>query len=281
MKRRKVEIAVLSDIHLGTYGCHANECNNYLKSIDPEILILNGDIIDFWAFKKSFWPKEHTQLLRQILRLVTKGKQIYYLTGNHDDTLRKFSDFSLGNFHLLDKVVLDVDDTKVWLFHGDIFDASINHAKWLAKLGGWGYDLLILFNRFVNRIAMSMGRKKYSFSKKIKESVKKAIKFIGDFEQSAIDLAIQNNYHVVACGHIHVPTKREYSNKKGSVLYLNSGDWVENLTSLEYNNGTWSIYEYMKDTLVNTAKPEDIPDHETENEAEVERQLNDIINKVS
>jgi hypothetical protein len=27
-------------------------------------------------------------------------------------------------------------------------------------------------------------------------------------------------------------------------LYLNSGDWVESLTALEYNNGYWSIYTH-------------------------------------
>jgi hypothetical protein len=32
--------------------------------------------------------------------------------------------------------------------------------------------------------------------------------------------------------------------KNGSVTYLNSGDWIENLTSLEYNNGDWTVYHY-------------------------------------
>ena len=25
---------------------------------------------------------------------------------------------------------------------------------------------------------------------------------------------------------------------------MNSGDWIENLTALEYNDDTWSIYSY-------------------------------------
>ena len=83
-----------------------------------------------------------------------------------------------------------------------------------------------------------------SFSKKIKQGVKRAVKFIGDFEQVASDLAIDNQYDYVVCGHIHQPSIREVSNKKGSVTYLNSGDWVENLTSLEYKNGAWSIYQH-------------------------------------
>ena len=45
---RKLEIVIISDIHLGTYGCHAHELLNYLNTIKPKILILNGDIIDIW-----------------------------------------------------------------------------------------------------------------------------------------------------------------------------------------------------------------------------------------
>lgn len=283
MKKRKVDIVVISDAHLGTYGAHAKELNRYLKSIDPEILVLNGDIIDFWAFKKSFWPKEHMQVLKQIVKMLSKGKPIYYLTGNHDDTLRKFTDFKLSNFQLLNKLVLKVDGKRIWLFHGDVFDASINHARWLAKLGGFGYDMLIVFNRFVNVILEGLGRQKYSFSKKIKESVKKAVKFVGDFEKTAMDLAIENGYQYVACGHIHVPSIRNYTNEKGTVTYLNSGDWVENLTSLEYSNGEWSIYEYLKDEKLNKISDELLSEFDeiSEEELQIEKELTEILQTLS
>ena len=62
-KRREVEIVVLSDIHLGTYGCHAEELLKYLKTIKPKKLILNGDIIDMWQFSKRYWPKSHMQVV--------------------------------------------------------------------------------------------------------------------------------------------------------------------------------------------------------------------------
>ena len=51
-KKRDVQVVVLSDIHLGTYGCHAEELLRYLKSIKPGKVILNGDIIDMWQFRK-------------------------------------------------------------------------------------------------------------------------------------------------------------------------------------------------------------------------------------
>jgi UDP-2,3-diacylglucosamine pyrophosphatase LpxH len=248
LKKRKVEVVVLSDIHLGTFGCHAKELHQYLSTIKPKTLILNGDIIDIWQFRKSYFPKSHLKVIKKIIDLASKGTEVYYITGNHDEMLRKFSDASIGNFHIVDKLILELDDKKAWIFHGDVFDASVQHSKWIAKLGGWGYDLLILMNRFVNQLLQKMGKEPYSFSKKIKANVKKAVKFISDFEHTASELAIENNYDYVICGHIHEPKMIRKVNKKGTTFYLNSGDWVENLTALEYNKKRWKLYRFDKDT---------------------------------
>ncbi|GHC50220.1 UDP-2,3-diacylglucosamine diphosphatase [Ulvibacter litoralis] len=242
--KRKVEVVVLSDIHLGTYGCHAKEVLRYLNSIKPDKLILNGDIIDIWQFRKSYFPKAHLLVLKKIIALATKGTAVYYITGNHDEKLRKFSNTKMGNIEIIDKLVLNLDGKKAWFFHGDVFDASVQHAKWIAKLGGWGYDLLILVNRLVNLCLVKLKREKYSFSKKIKDSVKGAIKFINNFEQTAAELAIENDYEYVVCGHIHQPVIKRIDTLQGSCVYLNSGDWIENLTALEYNNERWILYSY-------------------------------------
>ncbi|HRG18698.1 MAG TPA: UDP-2,3-diacylglucosamine diphosphatase [Flavobacterium lutivivi] len=244
MKKRKLDLAIISDVHLGTYGSHAVELYNYLNSIKPKILVLNGDIIDIWQFRKSYFPKAHLKVIKKIIDLASKGTKVYYITGNHDELLRKFSDSFMGNFCVVDKLVLDLDGNKAWIFHGDVFDASVQHSKWIAKLGGLGYDYLILFNRFVNWILKKLGKEPYSFSRKIKASVKKAVKHISDFENTATELAIEKGYQYVICGHIHEPKIIRKENKNGSVLYLNSGDWVENLTALEYKKKRWKLYRY-------------------------------------
>ena len=225
----------MSDLHLGTYGCHAKEIVNYLKSISPQILILNGDIIDGWQFSKRYFPAAHLQVIKEIISLLSTGTRVIYITGNHDEMLRRYSDIELGNFHLCDKLVIEFNGKKTWIFHGDVFDVTTKgSAKILAKFGGQGYDLLILINRSVNWCLKLMKREKMSFSKKIKNSVKKAVKWIGDFEQTAAELAIEKKYDYIICGHIHQPQKRIIETKNGKVMYLNSGDWIENLTSLEY-----------------------------------------------
>ena len=238
--KRKLDIVVISDTHLGTYGCHAKQLSNYLKSIKPNILILNGDIIDMWQFKKSYFPTEHIKVINRLLKMSVSGTKVYYLTGNHDDMLRRFSNLSFDNFHLRDDLVLQQDGKKFWFFHGDVFDASVVQARWLAKIGGKSYDTLVRFNKAVNWLRQLIGKERIAFSKIVKMKVKEAVKFIGDFEQKAIEMAKKQGYDYVICGHIHTPQYKTV----GEVTYLNSGDWVENLTALEYSYGTWSIYHY-------------------------------------
>ena len=256
MKKRNVEIVVLSDVHLGTYGSRAIELVNYLESINPKTLVLNGDIIDIWQFSKHYFPESHMRVVKAIMSLLTEGTIVYYVTGNHDEMLRKFKGLQLGNFHIVNKVVLKLPTGKAWIFHGDVFDTTMKHSKWLAKLGGKGYDLLIILNTFINWISLKIGRGRVSLSKKVKDSVKGIIKYVNDFEGTAADIAMENNYTYVICGHIHQPKIREFSNERGNkVTYLNSGDWVENMTSLEYNGNTWRLFDYQTEYSADQKSP--------------------------
>jgi len=224
--KRELDIVVLSDIHLGTYGCHARELHNYLKSIEPRTLV-------------------HMEVVRRLLKMAVNGTKIYYLTGNHDDLLRKFGEMSLGLIHLRNKLVFQVDGRTHWVFHGDVFDASVQRARWLAKLGGEGYDLLIRINRTINGLRRLFGFAPVSFAAKVKKGVKGAVKYISDFENTALKIASEKEYDCVICGHIHQPQMREVTTENGkTVTYMNSGDWVEHLTALEFSDGKWSMYTY-------------------------------------
>ncbi|KLT64061.1 UDP-2,3-diacylglucosamine diphosphatase [Pedobacter sp. BMA] len=244
MSKRNVDVVVISDVHLGTYGCHAKELLKYLKSIKPKTLILNGDIIDIWQFSKSYWPESHMKVIRKLMKFVSEGVQVHYLTGNHDEMLRKFDGMEMGGFYLQNKLILNLDGKKGWFFHGDVFDVTMQHSKWLAKMGAVGYDTLILLNSVVNWVLTKAGREKMSFSKKIKAKFKDAVKFINSFEQTAAELAIEKGYDYVVCGHIHQAEMREISTDEGKVTYLNSGDWVESLTALEYHEKQWTVFKY-------------------------------------
>ncbi len=243
---RKVEAVVISDLHLGTRSCKAKELLGYLKSIQPKTLLLNGDIIDIWQFSKSYFPKPQLKIVRQIIKMMEQGTKVYYIIGNHDEALRRFVGVNMGNISIVNKVLLDMNGEKSWVFHGDAFDVVMHHSKWLAKLGATGYAMLTAINKMVNGFLALFGQRRISLSRDIKRMVKtsKKTEVTTRFEKTVSDLAIQKNYKYAICGHIHWPAKKIISNDHGSVMYLNSGDWVENLTALEYVDNDWQLVYY-------------------------------------
>lgn len=245
MEKRPVDVVVLSDLHLGTYGSRANEITSYLRSIAPQMLILNGDIIDIWQFNKHYFPASHFGVIKEITHLMSNGTRVIYITGNHDETLRRYSGLDLGNFQLTDKLVIEINHKMTWIFHGDVFDNTTRGgAKILAKLGSSGYGLLILINRLVNRGLRLIGQPRISLSKNIMAGVNKAVAKINDLEMIAAELAIEKKYDYVICGHIHQPCKKDIITDKGKVVYLNSGDWIEHLSALEYRDNDWHLYTH-------------------------------------
>ncbi len=250
MQKRAVDVAVISDLHLGTYGCRASEVLTYLKSISPRLLVLNGDIIDIWQFSKRYFPAAHMAVIKEIFQLLSSGTRVIYITGNHDEMLRRYTDLQLGHLQLADKMVIEIDNKMTWIFHGDAFDNTTKGgAKFWARMGSNGYAVLLGFNRLINRFMKLIGRERVSLSKRIMAQVNKSIVRINEFETLVAELAIEKKYDYVICGHIHQPQQRVIQTEKGSVTYLNSGDWVEHLTALEYYSKAWHIYQYDESSM--------------------------------
>ncbi len=249
--KRQLDISIISDVHLGTFGCRSKELLNYIKSIKPEILILNGDIIDLWNIKKRFFPKEHLQILQHILKMSLNGTRVYYITGNHDDTFRQFSDFSSGEFHLRHEMICYVGKMRYLIFHGDQFDTVLHNNRFLSMLGGNAYNFIIRLNTTINKFNKKIGLRPINFAHSVKRKFKKAVQFMDDFEAKAIQFASKNGYDGVICGHIHTPKNSITLTEFGKIHYMNSGDWVENMTALEYVDSNWTTYQDQEDHCPN------------------------------
>jgi UDP-2,3-diacylglucosamine pyrophosphatase LpxH len=244
--KRNLDILVISDLHLGTYGSEADEVLAYLDTIDADKIVINGDFVDIMLFNKRFWPSSHMKVVKYFLDLISQGKEIYYVTGNHDELMRKFLNFRIQNFKIVNQIVLDTHEGKVWMFHGDVFDFSIQ-TGWLTKLAGFLYDYMIMFNSWINKkIMRPLGRKRLNFSKSIKANVKTAVQYFANFEMKAAKIAQKNGYKYVVCGHIHTPKIESFNINGEEIIYMNSGDWLESLSSLEYVNNKWSIYMHKR-----------------------------------
>ena len=242
MTPRELEVSVISDLHLATHACKPKKILKYLKSIKPKTLVLNGDIIDAWRFTRNYFPKPHLKVVRQIIKMMEKGVRVYYITGNHDEFLRKFAPTSMGNLKIVNQLVLELDGQKTWIFHGDVFDSTIHQKKWLAKFGAALKGFLSLLNKLINQILQLWGKDEVILYKSIKHRLLRDKLNLSANESKILNAAIQQGYQNVICGHTHVPKEKEIKIAGTNFRYLNCGDWVEHFTATEYNRGQWRLF---------------------------------------
>lgn len=234
----------LSDIHLGTRGCQAERLLDFLKVHSCDQLYLVGDIVDGWRLQRGlYWPQAHSNVVRRLLTLAKRDTEIVYVTGNHDEFLRKYSDHAFGNIRLVDRAVHGTaDGRRLLVVHGDEYDVITRYHRWVAFLGDLGYTLLLEVNRLNNWLRERLGFGRWSLSAWVKHRVKRAVNFISEFEEAIAQDCAKEGFDGVVCGHIHHAEIRRI----GAVEYLNCGDWVESCTALvEDERGEIRIVDWL------------------------------------
>ena len=233
----------ISDLHLGTPGCQAAALLEFLKAYPSQTLYLVGDIIDGWQLRRRwFWPQAHNDVVQKLLRRARKGCKVVFIPGNHDEFARGFAGHHFGGIEVREEAVhLLADGRRLWVVHGDHFDAVIQCAKWLAYLGDNAYELTLRLNRHLNSLRARMGLPYWSLSAYLKHKVKKALNYVTAFEQAVAAEARKRGYQGVVCGHIHRAEMRDIE----GTLYCNDGDWVESLTALvEHHDGRLELVQW-------------------------------------
>lgn len=256
MGKRKLEVAVISDLHLATHACKAKKILGYLKSINPSTLVLNGDIFDSWRFTRSYFPKTHLKVVRQIMKFMEKGVQVYYISGNHDEFIRRFQNTQIGTLKIVNQLSLELDHQKTWIFHGDLFDHVIHEARWLAKLGAAVYGFLTMLNKALNPILSVFSKKEIIIYKTLKKMLTRERNPLSKFEKAICNAAQNKKFDSVIVGHTHLPKDKKIVTPEGIFHYLNCGDWVEHFTAVEYYDHEWHLHYYEE--LEDMPEPDDI-----------------------
>jgi len=240
---KRYRAVFISDLHLGTPGCRAEDLLDFLKASSSEHLYLVGDIIDGWQLRRRwYWPQAHNDVVQKLLRRARKGCRVVFVPGNHDEFARGFIGHQFGGIEVVDEAVhVTADGKRLWVTHGDYFDGVIQCAKWLAYVGDNLYEFTLKLNRYLNHLRAKFGLPYWSLSAYLKHKVKKAVNFISDFEQAVAHEARKRGHQGVVCGHIHHAEIREIE----GVLYCNDGDWVESLTALvEHHDGRLELLRW-------------------------------------
>jgi len=247
---------VISDVHLGTEHSKTTELTDFLRKVNCNTLIMNGDIIDGWHLQKGGkgkWKKEHTDFIKVIMKMMENhNTQVIYIRGNHDDFIDNLAPFSFANLSIVKDYVHERNGKRYYVVHGDIFDSITSNMAWLAKLGDVGYTILLRINRIYNRYRTRKGLPYFSLSQSIKQKMKTAVSYISNYEKELVSLARARHADGIICGHIHQPADRMIDD----IHYLNSGDWVESLSALlEHEDGTWEVYLH-RDSVIKPQMPE-------------------------
>lgn len=234
---------VISDVHLGTEHSKTTQLTDFLRTVNCNTLIMNGDIIDGWHLQKGGkgkWKKEHTEFFKVIMKMMENyNTQIIYVRGNHDDFIDLLAPLSFANLSIVNDYVHQKNGKTYYVVHGDEFDSITSKLVWLAKLGDVGYTFLLYVNRIYNLYRAKKGLEYFSLSQSIKQKVKSAVSYISDYEKELVALARARNADGIICGHIHQPANSMID----GIHYLNSGDWVETMSALlEHEDGTWEVY---------------------------------------
>lgn len=241
---------VISDVHLGTEFSKTSQLTDFLKTVNCNTLIMNGDIIDGWNLQKSGkgkWKKEHTDFIKVIMKMMENhNTHLIYIRGNHDDFIDYLAPFSFANVSIVKDYIYEKNGKRYYVTHGDVFDSITSHMIWLAKLGDVGYSLLLWTNRIYNIYRTKKGLPYYSLSQKIKQKVKSAVSYVSSYEKELVKLAKARRVDGIICGHIHQAADRTID----GIHYLNSGDWVESMSALlEHQDGSWEVYYHQEGFL--------------------------------
>ncbi|MCY4234560.1 MAG: UDP-2,3-diacylglucosamine diphosphatase [Bacteroidetes bacterium] len=234
----------LSDFHLGSKDAKIDFLLDFLRCNESETLYLVGDIFDGWAMSRAWhWTQSHNDVIQKILRKARKGTRVVYLPGNHDEFARDYLGLRLGRIDVMNQVIhTTADGRKLLVLHGDQFDGFIQHARWISVLGSKIYTILLRLNGMVNRTRRLFGMPYWSLSAYLKHTTKRAVQAIADYENAMIEIAKEKKADGVVCGHIHHAEIREIK----SILYANSGDWIESCTAVvEHFDGRIELINWV------------------------------------
>jgi UDP-2,3-diacylglucosamine pyrophosphatase LpxH len=244
---KKYKSIFISDIHLGSKGCKAEELCEFLKQNDSENLFLVGDIIDGWRLQRKFyWPQSHTNVIRRILTAAKRDTNVVYIAGNHDEILRSLIPYGVhfGNIELTNIYKYTAVNGKTYIvMHGDAFDNVLRtKLKFLYHLGDVAYNILLDVNSLLQKVRNFFGMRYWSLSAYLKSKTKEAVSYLGDFEDIVTEYVQNKKADGIICGHIHQASIK----KINDIEYMNDGDWVESCTALvEHHDGRWEIIEWL------------------------------------
>ena len=240
---RRYRALFISDLHLGTKACQAEAFIDFLRCHDAARIYLIGDIVDFWRIKRGiYWPQAHNDVLQKLCARCARAPTSSSFPAITTRPCAIIADrASAASLSSAISCMSAPTEGAISIIHGDEFDVVVRYAKWLALFGDWSYMVALWANTHFNAVRRWLGMPYWSLSAYLKQRVKRAVNYIGEFETALAQEARRHGAQGVICGHIHHAAMRQL----GDVIYINTGDWVESCTAVaESEEGIFEIIRW-------------------------------------
>lgn len=205
---------IISDLHIGSNVCRADEILNFLDNLETKKLVLNGDVFDNLDFRRI--KNNHWKILKKI-RKIADEIEVIWIKGNHDTEKAEVIAHLLGVDFLDDYIFISGSKT-ILITHGDRWDIFIKQRPIVSKVADYIYRIIQRFDKRYN--------KDYYYSNLVKSKSKQIIR-CGMVVENAINHCRNNNIDTVICGHTHMACSHKHLTKDEKMIeYWNSGSWT-------------------------------------------------------
>ncbi len=199
---------LISDLHLGSEVCRAQEATCFLRQAVFNRLVLLGDIFCDLNFRRL--KKQHWQFLSLVRKLSNprRGVEVVWVEGNHDRGLTEVMSHLVG---------VPVYHEYAWTFRGTRYLAVHGHQfdhfnALLSAVGGFAYLQIQKLDLKNSPIALWLDRLNSRW-----------LRLTPKVARGALALARARGADVVFCGHTH----QAFEAEQHGVRYLNTGCWIQ------------------------------------------------------
>lgn len=229
-----------SDVHLDRKDNKKTDLvKDFIREIcpDADVVVVLGDLFEFFYGYTNYiypWYRGIIDLLREITE---KGKQVYFLEGNHEFSIGR-SLKPYAGIECLKELSLDIDGKKVFVAHGN--ELIRNNFLMFLK-SKFVYSIMEFFGPALTwKIAMLSSIFLSDRKKPYRESVKKKFRKIAEKK-------LNQGFDVVILAHTHMPDMVDYTKDGKEKTYLNTGDLYRYDSYIEYKTESgFAIKGYKK-----------------------------------
>ena len=228
-------INFISDLHLDKSRPHINkyfiEYLNHLDSSVTDLYIL-GDLFEYWVGDDD--PMDGLQEVRNAITGLGEKINIWYMHGNRDFLVAKSICKDLKINLLDDPTVIEIDNTRILLMHGDTLctdDHEYQHFRSMVRSSAWQKEMLS--KSLEERLGIANSLR----SKSIEANRLKGEEIMDVNNTEVMNIIEKYKPDVIVHGHTHRPNIHHHNDVIRYVL----GDWYNNFYILTYDNDKFYI----------------------------------------